>query len=188
MIITISGPMHVGKTALAKALVYHYKESYRKPMAAQLRDLLEQYQLPENRANLQTVGHGLRECDPDVWVNAWMRDNGFLNHGNLVIIDDARYQNEVDLGDINVILTLDSVDQQYDRYKTSDKFDPMLPKIDWNNSRQHATETQSLVAHAPEVAVVDTTHKAAEAVFDEVLNKISPRIEQGVREGALQYG
>ena len=182
MIVTISGPMHCGKTALAKALVRHYHSTYRKPMAAQLRNLLEQYQLKENRENLQTIGHGLRQCDPDVWVNAWIRDNSFLAHGNLAVIDDARYQNEVDLGDINVILKLDSVEQQYSRYETSDKFDPAITHLDWNNSREHATEKQTLVPTAPVVAVVDTTSKSAQQVFEEVHYNIDARIEEPARD------
>jgi hypothetical protein len=186
MIVSISGPMHVGKTTLAKALVYHYEHSYRKPMATQLRDLLDKYKIKETRENLQRIGQGLRDCDPDVWVKAWMRDNGFLVMDNLVIIDDARYQNEVDLADIAIYLDLRDADTQWDRFRTSDKYDPAILRSDWNKARVHRTETQPLNFDNKPTLMISTLDRSQKEVFDEVLGLISPRIEQPVRKEVME--
>ena len=186
MIVTISGPMHVGKTTLAKGLVYEYEHSYRRPMATQLRDLLTNYRIPETRENLQRVGHGLRECDPDVWVKAWVRTSSFLALDNLVIIDDARYQNEIDLGDINVFLDLTDVTEQWDRFRTSDKFSPATLYGAWDKARQHSTERQQLVPVNDKAIVLDTTNLSPRETLAEVLARISPLIRQPKREEVME--
>lgn len=187
MIVTISGPMHVGKTTLAKGLVYEYEHSYRKPMATQLRKLLTEYSIPETRENLQHVGQGLRDISPDVWVREWIKANSFLTIDNLVIIDDARYQNEVDLADIAIYLDMRNPETQWDRFRTSDKFNPDTLRSEWNKARVHSTESQPLDFTKVDkyYGVLDVGQSARE-VLDEVLGVISPLINQPKREEVME--
>jgi hypothetical protein len=184
MIVSISGPMHVGKTTLAKGLVRKYESVIRTPMAQALRELCEQYGIPETRDNMQKVGHGLREADPDVWVKAWYRRNG-LKIDNTLLIDDARYQNEVDMGYLHINLWT-AQQQQWQRYQTSDKFDPSLHQSDWAAYTQHTTEVQTLATPDNTTLRLDTTHMTPEETLDIVSDYLSPRLELREREAVQE--
>lgn len=174
MILTISGPMHVGKTELAKRLLFRWHNTVRKPMAAPLRELLADFRLPENRESMQKVGHGFREIDKDVWVKAWLRNNGLLSVNHLVIIDDARYQNEINLGDINIFLTC-GPGTQWERYQTSDKFHPDLTRDEWERGTHHSTENQWLNPHGM-YQYINTDQKTAKEVEEEALRYLIDRV------------
>lgn len=186
MILSISGPMHVGKTTLAKGLVYKYENVIRAPMAQALRELCDRLGIKETRESLQAVGHGLRAADPDVWVRAWYLRYGVFNTPDtLLIIDDARYQNEVDMADHSIYLDCDPF-VQWERYQTSDKFVKSLTREEWEQARVHTTEQQDLNFTAQDYYGALTNQKNIDDVLSEVSLWLSPRLSLTKREEVME--
>lgn len=174
MIIAITGPMHVGKTTLAKKILDNFMFVERAPLADGVRQVATLLKLPHVRENLQGIGHGLRDVDPDVWVNLWQsKYEGSSWHQ---IIDDVRYQNEIDIGNLFIRLNCD-VDNQWERYLTSDKYDPAITQGQWDTARGHATEIQELTTPSDFTLWVDSNNGYdADAVYEGVADWLSPRL------------
>ncbi len=175
MIIAITGPMHVGKTALAEGLIKAFPFSHRVPMAQAVRDTADDLGLEHNRKNLQALGHGMRALDEDVWINRWKLAHMPLEAGHQYFIDDARYQNEIDLGTYVIQLQVGRV-EQWRRYCTSDKFDDNKTKAAWAVEALHATEDQQLTFHGDNTLFVRTDNLSIEQVRNNVALWLSPRI------------
>jgi len=174
MIIGISGPMHVGKTAIAKAIVNEFMFVERAPLAQGVRDIATKLSLPHTRTNLQGIGHNMRQLDEDVWVNLWKKSHDFSSRNK--VIDDVRYQNEVDLCDVHIRLTCKPSDQ-WDRYQTSDKFDPTVAQSDWTAGTFHTTENQALITPTNDTLLMDTHDWDADGVAKAAIEFLSPRLQ-----------
>ena len=95
MKIAIYGPMCSGKTTLSK-LIQEYNSSYTVfSFGQKVKDLaVELFSMEgKNRSLLINIAGKLREIDPDVWVNYVMNQ---IKDKQYCIIDDLRYQNELD--------------------------------------------------------------------------------------------
>lgn len=167
MIIGISGPMHVGKTALATLL--EEREAYvRESFANPLKELTDHLRLPATRESYQRMGQGARDLiHPDVWVDALgLR----IDPNRDYVIDDVRYPNELAICDVTIRLEC-SVWTQWSRYQTSDKYDPSISHADWLEYTKDSTE-QSLTRYSPYSLLVDTDHMLAEQVLYYVVSEL----------------
>jgi len=99
-----SGP-GAGKSTIAKYL-QRYIEKYEKkyvvvcPFAYQLKMFCVELgwdgkKDDKGRQLLNDIGMKSREYDPNVWVNMWLRNTRKYRE-DVVIVDDVRFQNEVD--------------------------------------------------------------------------------------------
>ena len=111
--IILSGKQGVGKTSVAEALVELIEEETDGrveiiPFAEALKDavsrtidgfreagLINTDELPKDlkRPAHQTIGQGLRDHYPNIWVDTWLYKA--QNNDALVVNDDARYPNEI---------------------------------------------------------------------------------------------
>ena len=140
-------------------------------MAKRLKELCTELGLPLTRHNMQFIGHGMRGLDPDVWVNLWRKAND--EPGMFYIVDDARYQNEIDLADTCIYLEV-SLAEQWVRYQTSNKYDASVPYVDWCEKTTHATETQPLKLPFGSLRIDTTIINQADVLMD-IVKWVSPR-------------
>lgn len=175
MLIALMGPMHVGKSTLAQALVDNpplegVGQGQLRPLATPVKllgtTLQEALDLPTDyiRPLLQALGHGTREVlGDDVWVDYWQNNlpEGYSrNDGPFVVVDDVRYANELDACiDGLVILLIVDREKQWDRYLTSAKFNPAIDKETWLGYHSHATELlwQEVLENGEADLALDTT-------------------------------
>jgi hypothetical protein len=145
-IIGLYGKMHTGKSTIAARIKASNPEQVVvMSFAAKLRQVLKDLHIPESRGSLQKVGQGLRNSNPDVWVDAVRPEvDESLSLGNVVVFDDLRYPNEFDyiknLGGLLVKLSTD-MDERWRRYGTSSKFDSSVTKETWLHQQGHVSET-----------------------------------------------
>jgi adenylate kinase family enzyme len=94
MKIGICGKMCSGKSTLANYLKEKNNSFYITSFASKLKeiakDLFDMQQ--KDRQLLIQIGKKMREIEPNVWVNATIRE---ANKHRYVIIDDVRYENEL---------------------------------------------------------------------------------------------
>lgn len=96
MKIGICGKMCSGKTTIAN-LIYMIDNRYEKySFASKIKELARELfnMNGKDRDLLINIGTKFREIDPDVWVNHVLKKTKYKKH---CIIDDVRFQNEVDL-------------------------------------------------------------------------------------------
>ena len=165
MIIGISGPMHSGKTTLADKLVEHeffFKESFAKP----LKQLIAHLGIEPTRQNMQRLGQGARDIlGNDVWVwSFYQRTDGGASS---FVIDDVRYPNELAICDTLIRLDCDTY-TQWDRFKTSDKFDPNITESEFLRSLEDPTENSIPVDDVLWDVRLNTNFMNVDQVFYEV--------------------
>jgi hypothetical protein len=145
-IIGLYGKMYTGKSTIAARIkASNPGQVVVMSFAAKLRQVLKDLHIPESRGSLQKVGQGLRNLNPDVWVDAVRPEvDESLSLGNVVVFDDLRYPNEFDyiknLGGLLVKLSTD-IDERWRRYGTSSKFDSSVTKETWLHQQGHVSET-----------------------------------------------
>lgn len=95
MKIGIIGKMCSGKSTLAKNIQKKYNNYVITSFAEKIKILAKElFNMDiKDRKLLQMIGTKMRDINPDVWVNFTI--DKFKNNEN-VIIDDVRYQNEID--------------------------------------------------------------------------------------------
>lgn len=103
--IALSGPAHSGKSTAALYLCDHFgfqRVSFSTPlkrMVARNRGVTLAY-LEQNKQNfreeLQTLGHGMRQSNPDYWVEMLDRELSatYYRNDTPLVLDDLRYTNE----------------------------------------------------------------------------------------------
>ena len=96
MKIAISGPMCSGKTTIANLInennnynIYSFGQKI-KDIANELFDMNKDF---KDRSLLINIADKMRDIDPDVWINQILQQTTGKRN---CIIDDVRYQNEVD--------------------------------------------------------------------------------------------
>ena len=142
MKIGICGKMCSGKTTIAN-LIYSMDNRYEKySFASKVKELANELfnMKSKDRDLLINIGTKFREIDPDVWVNYIINKTKYKKY---CIIDDVRYQNEVDILLQNgwVIIKLDvNKDDQINRIH---KLYPNNYKTHINNL-DHFTEQNDL--------------------------------------------
>ena len=122
MKIAISGPMGSGKTTIAN-LIKETNDEYEiysfgrkiKDIAFELFDMNKNF---KDRSLLINIADKMREIDPDVWAKYIVNQTNCYNY---CIIDDLRFQNELDLLEkdndwIYIILNIDE-SKRIDRLK-----------------------------------------------------------------------
>ena len=168
MIIGISGPMHSGKTALAKELSKtegYIQESFANPV----KDLVKHMGLPVSRKYLQLMGQGARELIHEgVWVNSLQARLKPLHD---YVIDDVRYPNELEACDLNIRLEC-GVWGQWERYQQSPKFDPNIKKEEWLTYTTHETEKALDTVKWIYDLVIQTDNLSLEQVFADTVRKL----------------
>ena len=98
MKIAISGPMGSGKTTIANLIINSNSEYKKFSFGQKIKDIA--YELfnmdknVKNRSLLINIADKMREIDPDVWAKYIINQT---NSYNDCIIDDLRFQNELDL-------------------------------------------------------------------------------------------
>jgi len=169
MIIGISGPMHSGKSTLADKLVEHeyfFKESFAKP----LKKLAAYIDMKPLRRNMQRLGQGARDIlGQDVWVWSLYQRNSITVSS--LVIDDVRYPNELAVCDTLIRLDCDAY-TQWDRFKTSDKFDPDITEQEFLRLLDDPTENSIPVDDIAWDVRVNTNFADADRVFYEVRKKL----------------
>ena len=96
MKIAISGKMCSGKSTIAN-LIHTLDPRYKKySFANKIKELAVELFDMENKDRdlLISIGSKFREIDPNVWVNYVIKET---KYEKFCIIDDVRYQNEVDI-------------------------------------------------------------------------------------------
>jgi hypothetical protein len=142
MKIAIIGKMCSGKTTIS-SIIQDYDNSYKRigfgdKVKCYARDLFNMQ--GKDRTLLTTFATKMREIDPDVWVNAALRNID----GDNYIIDDVRYQNELDAltKDNWIIIKLNISDElQIERIKKT------YPNnyLDHLKNRDHISERNELL-------------------------------------------
>lgn len=96
MKIAICGKMCSGKTTIANLICMMDNRYVKYSFASKIKELAcELFNMKEkDRDLLISIGTKFREIDPDVWANYVLEQTKYKNH---CIIDDVRFQNEVDL-------------------------------------------------------------------------------------------
>ena len=98
MKIAISGPMGSGKTTIANLIKETNNEYQIYSFGQKIKDLAyELFNMDKNfkdRSLLINIADKMREIDPDVWAKYIINQTNSYNH---CIIDDLRFQNELDL-------------------------------------------------------------------------------------------
>ena len=109
-VIGLCGQMEVGKTATAKAIAEQVLQArwfdgvtilpFAGPLKRVAREIFgwDGTKDEKGRRLLQVLGTDAgRAYNPDLWVNLWAREAAdILAQGHLVLVDDVRFQNEVD--------------------------------------------------------------------------------------------
>ena len=95
MKIAVVGKMCSGKTTLANMIMEKYPNYKRYSFGQKVKDVAVDlfHMKGKDRSLLVKIGGYMRDINPDVWVNYLMKQ--IVNVDNC-IIDDIRYQNEVD--------------------------------------------------------------------------------------------
>ena len=116
MKIAITGKMTSGKSTIAKLIVslnHNYQiYSYANKIKEIANDLFKMEK--KDRNLLINIGTNLKNINKDVWAN-YIMDQIKINNNNNYIIDDLRFQNELDLLDdqwIIIKLNVDTIDQK----------------------------------------------------------------------------
>ena len=98
MKIAISGPMGSGKTTIANLIKETNNEYQIYSFGQKIKDIAyELFNMNKNfkdRSLLINIADKMREIDPDVWAKYIINQTNSYNH---CIIDDLRFQNELDL-------------------------------------------------------------------------------------------
>ena len=142
MKIAIAGKMCSGKSTISNKICV-LDERYKKySFATKIKELaVELFNMnSKDRDLLISIGNKFRDIDPDVWVNYVIKQSKSYNY---CVIDDVRYQNEVDILLQNgwVIIKLDvNKDDQINRIH---KLYPNNYKTHINNL-DHFTEQNDL--------------------------------------------
>jgi cytidylate kinase len=95
MKIAICGKMCSGKSTLANHIMRHFDGYQIYSFGQKVKELcVELFNMKhKDRTLLINFANKMREIDPDVWINQVLRETKDKNN---CIIDDVRYQNEVD--------------------------------------------------------------------------------------------
>ena len=135
--------MHVGKDTLAAHLINSDTLWQRLAFADKLKEVVDLLSMPKTRAMYQNVGAGLRVNDPECWTRAVEEQIIEAPVASKFVITDVRYPNEVEMiqrfGGTLIVLTASDEDR-WDRYLTSDKFDPRKIRETWDKEQHHETE------------------------------------------------
>lgn len=123
-ILGIAGKQKSGKSTLAAALARVYpveRTAFAAPLKRWADELWPGLSKDAKRPYLQGFGQGLRELDPDAWVNYWRRGveaSDFFGRERapvLIIVDDVRFPNEAqavkDLGGLLLRLNVTPAQQ-----------------------------------------------------------------------------
>lgn len=104
--IAISGKFCSGKTTLANLIISFIKNKYpninviRLSFASEVKRIAKETFLmkEKNRNTLQSIGHKMREIDPDVFCKYVINQVNNINNNvdHLLILDDLRYENEME--------------------------------------------------------------------------------------------
>ena len=98
MRVAFTGKMCTGKTHAADALSSEYKLEKRS-FAAKIKELARDLfgMTEKDRGLLQSLGEKMKEIDNDVWVNFIERDILRMKKSDGIVIDDLRFQHELDM-------------------------------------------------------------------------------------------
>lgn len=169
--------MHTGKTTLAERLVKEHGYT-RASFAMPLKRLAQEMGVDlKNRAALQAFGHGIREIDPEFWIKAFVHE--YEADYPRLVVDDMRYENEYEFllsnNAVMIRLTASQV-VRWNRYQTSDKFDPDLTKVEWIARQGHETEValDSDIYHWD--CIVNTSRMTADQVYQQVMAHTGDKI------------
>ena len=98
MKIAISGPMGSGKTTIANMIKNSYKEYKIYSFGGKIKEIAyDLFQMDHNfkdRSLLINIADKMRDIDPDIWAKYIVNQT---NNENNCIIDDLRFQNELDI-------------------------------------------------------------------------------------------
>ena len=98
MKIAISGPMGSGKTTIANLIITSNPEYKIYSFGQKIKDiayeLFNMNKLVKDRSLLINIADKMRDIDPDVWAKYIINQT---NSYNYCIIDDLRFQNELDI-------------------------------------------------------------------------------------------
>ena len=95
MKIAICGKMCSGKTSLSNHIMRTFPGYQTYSFASRIKELCSDLfgMKGKDRPLLIQFGNSMRDIDPDVWINQVLKETSGKNN---CIIDDVRYQNEVD--------------------------------------------------------------------------------------------
>ena len=95
MKIAIIGKMCSGKSTIADIIMNHNSQYEKFAFGQKVKDLAKELfnMIGKDRALLVNFANKMRDIDPDVWVNQVLYQT---NGKDYCIIDDIRYQNELD--------------------------------------------------------------------------------------------
>ena len=98
MKIAISGPMGSGKTTIANLIINSNPEYKIYSFGQKIKDiayeLFNMNKLVKDRSLLINIADKMRDIDPDVWAKYIIKQTNSFKH---CIIDDLRFQNELDI-------------------------------------------------------------------------------------------
>ena len=163
MKIAVVGKMCSGKTTLANMIMEKYPNYKRHSFGQKVKDVaVELFNMKgKDRSLLVKIGGYMRDIDPDVWVDYLMKQ---IVEVEDCIIDDIRYQNEIDAciknGFTFIKLSIPK-DIQIERIKRvyPDNYEDHINNID------HESETNELIINL--CIELDTSK-----ILKEELNKI----------------
>lgn len=144
--------MHVGKDTLASHLIADHTGWKRLAFADKLKEVAASLRMPKTRKLYQNLGAGLRVNDPDCWVRPVEEAIIESAVASKFIITDVRYHNEIEMierfGGTLIVLTATN-EERWERFKTSDKFDPNKTREVWDQEQSHETEDFARVYSNP---------------------------------------
>ena len=114
MKIAISGPMGSGKTTIANLIINSNPEYKIYSFGQKIKDIAyELFNMNKDfkdRSLLINIADKMRDIDPDVWAKYIIKQTNSYNH---CIIDDLRFQNELDILEkdndwIYIVLNIDN--------------------------------------------------------------------------------
>lgn len=151
-VVGLVAQMHVGKDTLADHLIKDHTPFKRLAFADKLKEMVDLLSLPKTRASFQHVGQGMRQEDPDVWVRPVEEQIIESSVASKFVITDVRYHNEMEMierfGGTVIVLTATN-EERWERYQTSDKFDPNKTRETWDQEQVHETEDFARVYSNP---------------------------------------
>ena len=166
MKIAITGKMCSGKSTIANMII-QYNPNYKKYSFGQkIKDIaVDLFNMKQkDRSLLIQIGGHMREIDNDVWVNYLIKN---VKNNENCVIDDLRYQNELDNclnNDFKIIQLVVSKEEQIKRIKK------LYPNnyLDHIKNLNHISEVQTFNFKNTDVLILDTSTMTNEKIKHEL--------------------